>query len=150
MICENGLVIATEKFEDVKMRHMGYTFEELQTNIHEMVARLPLTVESMNTLKQTILSQEQALAFAQDALEVRFGADTKHFTFDLQSILNPVRREDSGDDVWSVFNVVQEKIMSGDFTYFANNKVRKARKIKNFKQDIDVNTKLFDLALQYA
>jgi hypothetical protein len=150
MICENGLVIATETFEDVKMRHMGYTFEDLQTNIHEMVARLPLTVESMNTLKQTILSQDQALAFAQDALEVRFGADTKHFTFDLQSILNPVRREDSGDDVWSVFNVVQEKIMSGDFTYFANNKVRKARKIKNFKQDIDVNTKLFDLALQYA
>ena len=40
--------------------------------------------------------------------------------------------------------------MSGDFTYFANNKVRKARKIKNFKQDIDLNTKLFDLELQYA
>jgi hypothetical protein len=42
MICENGLVISTEQFEDVKMRHMGYTFEDLQTNIREMVARLPL------------------------------------------------------------------------------------------------------------
>ena len=30
MICENGLVVSTEQFEDVKMRHMGYTFEELQ------------------------------------------------------------------------------------------------------------------------
>jgi hypothetical protein len=56
----------------------------------------------------------------------------------------------SYDDVWSVFNVVQEKIMSGDFTYFANNKVRKARKIKNFKQDIVLNEKLYDLALAYA
>ena len=115
-----------------------------------MVARLPLTVESMNTLKQTVLSQEQALEFAQEALELRFGDESKRFTFDLQSILNPVRREDNGDDVWSVFNVVQEKIMSGDFTYFSNNKVRKARKIKNFKQDIEINSKLFDLALQYA
>ena len=26
MICENGLVVSTEQFEDVKMRHMGYTF----------------------------------------------------------------------------------------------------------------------------
>ena len=29
MICENGLVISTTQFEDVKMRHMGYSFEEL-------------------------------------------------------------------------------------------------------------------------
>jgi len=49
-----------------------------------------------------------------------------------------------------VFNVVQEKIMDGGFQYSSGNKVRKARKIKNFKQDIDLNSKLFDLALQYA
>ena len=30
MICENGLVVSTSTFEDVKMRHMGYSFEELQ------------------------------------------------------------------------------------------------------------------------
>jgi hypothetical protein len=37
LICSNGLVIADEKFEDVKMRHMGYTFEELQELIKSMV-----------------------------------------------------------------------------------------------------------------
>ena len=150
MICENGLVISTEEFENVKIRHMGYDFETLQSTIKMMVERLPLTVESMNKLKQTQLSQEQALAFAKDALEVRFGADTQHFSFDLEDILNPVRREDYGNDLWSVFNVVQEKIMDGGFQYSSGNKVRKARKIKNFKQDIDLNSKLFDLALQYA
>ena len=150
MICENGLVISTEEFENVKIRHMGYDFETLQSTIKMMVERLPLTVESMNKLKQTQLSQEQALAFAKDALEVRFGTDTQHFSFDLEDILNPVRREDYGNDLWSVFNVVQEKIMDGGFQYSSGNKVRKARKIKNFKQDIDLNSKLFDLALQYA
>ena len=30
MICENGLVVSDTQFEDVKMRHMGYSFEELQ------------------------------------------------------------------------------------------------------------------------
>ncbi len=40
LICENGLVIADETFEDVKMRHMGYTFEDLQEMIKEMVVQL--------------------------------------------------------------------------------------------------------------
>ena len=29
MVCENGLVISDTQFEDVKMRHMGYSFSEL-------------------------------------------------------------------------------------------------------------------------
>ena len=41
LVCENGLVISTEQFNDVKMRHMGYTFEELQTQIRAMVEQLP-------------------------------------------------------------------------------------------------------------
>ena len=40
MICENGLIIATEEFEDLKMRHMGYTFEDLQLLILMMVRML--------------------------------------------------------------------------------------------------------------
>ena len=51
LVCENGLVIADTQFEDVKMRHMGYTFEDLQVLIKEMGEKLPLTVESMNQMK---------------------------------------------------------------------------------------------------
>jgi hypothetical protein len=72
MVCENGLVISTEQFNDVKMRHMGYTFEELQAQIREMVEQLPLTVESMNKMKQIELNEEQAKALAKKALTTRF------------------------------------------------------------------------------
>ncbi len=46
--------------------------------------------------------------------------------------------------------MVQEKIIEGDFEYRAGGKDRKAREIKNFRQDIKVNEKLFDLALEYV
>jgi hypothetical protein len=49
-----------------------------------------------------------------------------------------------------VFNVVHEKLVGGMFSYTYGNKVRKARRIKNFKQDIIINEKLYDLALSYA
>ena len=68
----------------------------------------------------------------------------------LKELLNPTRMEDMGDDVWSVFNVVQEKIIEGDFEYTMGTKVRKARKVKNFKQDQKINKELFELALEYV
>jgi len=151
MVCENGLVIATEQFEDVKMRHMGYTFEELQIRIREMVARLPLTVESMNKMKTVELDEEKAVDLATRALATRFTeSDLKYITVDIMELLKPTRAEDRGTDLWSVFNVIQEKILDGDFNYNAGNKSRKARKIKNFSQDLKVNKELFALALEFA
>jgi hypothetical protein len=151
MVCENGLVISTEQFEDVKMRHMGYTFEDLQVNIKDMVERLPLTVESMNAMKQTQLGEEQALEFAKKALETRFDKQQmEKIQVDLNDLLTPTRKEDQGSDLWSVFNVIQEKLIDGGFDYRSNSKSRKARKIKNFSQDKKVNEKLFSLALEFA
>jgi hypothetical protein len=151
LICENGLVVADEQFEAVKMRHMGYTFEDLQILLKDMVEKLPLTVESMNKMKAIEMGQEQMIAFAKDAFHARFTAkELNRIEIDLQELLNPVRKEDRGNDLWSVFNVVQEKLITGDFNYRAGGKPRKAREVKNFKQDMVINKKLFNVALEYA
>jgi hypothetical protein len=149
MVCENGLVISTEQFNDVKMRHMGYTFEELQEQIRAMVEQLPLTVESMNKMKQIQLTDEQAQDLAKKALTSRFTEEQiDAFNIDLDKLLEPTRPEDKGNDLWSVFNVIQEKIIDGDFTYMVGTKIRKARKVKNFKQDMEINQKLFATAAE--
>ena len=151
MVCSNGLVIADEQFESVKMRHMGYSFEDLQDMIKEMVAKLPLTVESMNKMKAIEMAEEQILAFAKDALSARFTKKERNrIEVDLKELTTPTRKEDKGSDLWSVFNVVQEKLIEGDFQYRAGGKVRQARVIKNFKQDMKINKKLFNVALEYA
>jgi len=151
MICENGLVISTQDFAKVKIRHMGYTFEELQTQIRAMVERLPLTVESMNKMKQIELNEEQMVEFATRALDTRFDEkQMKRINIDANQLLGVDRVEDKGNDVWVVFNRIQEKLLNGDFEYGQGNKMRKARKIKNFQQDARVNSELFDLALEYV
>ena len=43
----------------------------------------------------------------------------------------------------------KKKIIEGDFEYTVGTKHRKARQIKNFKQDMDLNSKMFDVALDY-
>ena len=151
MVCENGLVVSTNEFESVKIRHMGYDFETLQSEIKAMVEKLPLTVESMNKMIETELSQESIINFAKDCLAIRFPEEElQRITINMEDFITPVRDEDKGNDLWSIFNVVQEKIIEGDFEYLAGSKVRKARQIKNFKQDMKVNSELFDVALQYV
>jgi len=151
MVCENGLVVSTKEFENVKLRHMGYTFEELQVKIKEMVERLPLTVETMNKMKQVELDEATAIEFATRALATRFKEDElTRITIDAKALLEPTRPEDKGSDLWSIFNVIQEKIIDGEFNYNAGNKSRKARRIKNFNQDLKVNQDLFELALEFV
>ena len=134
MICENGLVVSTQEFENMKIRHYGYDFEALQDTIKKIVEKLPLTVESMNKFKSKKLNQAQAEELATKALSVRFSEnELSNISIDINGLLTPTRNEDKGDDLWSIFNVLQEKLVHGMFNYSYAGKNRKARKIKNFK-----------------
>jgi predicted transcriptional regulator YdeE len=95
------------------------------------------------------LDEKTTVEFAKKALSTRFGEELENITVDLEKLLEPTRPEDKGNDLWSVFNVLQEKILEGDFQYMAGAKIRKARKVKNFKQDMEINQKLFAVAAEY-
>ena len=152
MICENGLVIADTEFEDVKMRHMGYTFEDLQSMIKDMVEKLPLTVESMNRMKSVELEKDQVLELAKSLLDIRVeGTDNTFNDVAITNVLESQRKEDEGMGLWEVFNRVQENIINGNFYYNTKSgKQRQARIIKNFKQDLDLNRNMFAKALEFA
>ena len=150
MICENGLVIATDEFEDLKMRHMGYTFEDLQVLIRGMVEKLPLTVEAMNKMKNVELEEEQMFNLAKSFLDIRVeGTQNTYDNQAIEDVLNVQRKADEGNMLWEVFNRIQENIIDGNFEYKTpSGKLRQARIIKNFKQDQDVNKKMFSEALK--
>ena len=151
LVCENGLVISTQDFANMRIRHYGYKFEDLKATITNIVEKLPLTVASMNKFKQIQLNKKQILKLAKDALNIRFGeVEMNRITVDWNEFVKPTRREDEGTDLWSVFNVVQEKVLEGDFNYVAGNRSRKARKIKNFNQDMELNSRLYELATTYC
>jgi len=155
LVCSNGLVVADEQFSEFKIKHKGYTFSELRGVVNQAVADLPNKVEVLNQMKQRVLTQEEKNKLALDAMLVRAGIEpgsekAKKFNYDDETIidiLDPKRDEDKGDDLWRVFNVVQEKITQGDFhAALTGAKVRKVRKIKSFEKDLKVNKELFKLA----
>ncbi len=155
LVCSNGLVVADEQFSDFKIKHKGYTFAELRDVVTTAVKDLPNKVEVLNEMKSRILTQDEKNKLALDAMLVRAGIKigskkAKKFIYDeetIEDILEPKREEDKGDDLWRVFNVVQEKITQGEFSAALKGaKVRKVRKIKSFEKDLKVNKDLFQLA----
>lgn len=142
LVCSNGLVVCSEEFNNVSIRHINYTFETLQVKINEIIAKLPGLVEKINTFKSVQLTAEQMVDFVNKAAQLR-----KQTSVDIQGILRPKRTQDEGNDLWAVFNRIQEKIVNGGYTY--GHKDRQARSIKNFQQDIKINEQLFELAEAY-
>ena len=140
LVCSNGLVISDVDFNNVSIRHINYTFETLQTRIQEVIAKLPGLVKKINLFKSTKLSENQMVEFATKASALR----TKQ-RVNIMDLLNADRTQDQGNDLWVVFNRVQEKLLGG--SYKAGK--RKARSVKNFQKDIQINEQLFELAESY-
>lgn len=156
LVCSNGLVIASEQFSDLKIRHINYTFEELRALTTRVIEDLPNQVALMTRMKNFSLTKEQMLDMALRMYKVRKGIpleedceiDVDEET--LEDMLEPQREEDKEVDLWTVFNVLQEKVIKGGYTYCEEGKKpRKMRKITSFVKDLDLNEKMFQIATSY-
>lgn len=146
MVCSNGLVVKSHDFGGINMRHSGYSFDALKVSIEEMVAGLPNVVQKINTFSSRILSAAEMTSLAQSAYELRnSGRVATHE--ELQAILTPRRDADKGDNLWVVFNRVQESVLSGGNIFTdRRGRNRTARPIRNLDKGLKLNQELWSLA----
>jgi len=160
LVCSNGLVIKTEDYGSARLVHKGYSFKAVQKLVEEFEVTVNEVLTKVTAMKKVELTKEQQIEFAKKAALLRFTAksyneDNIADVVDIDDLLNVERKEDAGNGLYEVFNRVQESIVQGKYLYAssgkvkdANTKTRKARPIKNFKQSIDVNKKLSELAFE--
>jgi hypothetical protein len=158
LVCSNGLVIKTEDYGTARLVHKGYSFEAVQELVKEFEETISNVISKITAMKKVELTKAQQIEFAKQAALLRFTAksyneDNISDVVDIDDLLNVDRKEDAGNGLYEVFNRVQESIVQGKYSYSSNGKVkdantktRKARPIKNFKQSINVNQKLSELA----
>lgn len=154
LICSNGLVMCSDEFANLSIRHMNYDFETLRVMVNDIVENVPNVVCTMNQMKNTVLHTGQMEELATSVIKIRKEVDdNEKFDIDEQTILdilNPVRDEDTGSDLWTIFNVCQEKMIKGGFNALnTKNKMRKQRGITSIKKDIEFNQRLWKIAMNY-
>ena len=154
LICSNGLVVCNNQMVDMSIRHINYDFEELRKIVASAIEQVPDIVNTMNDMRNVTLTDEQKTALATEVVKIRKGVENdENYVVDaevVEDILTPVRNEDKGNDLWTIFNICQEKMIKGGFGFRgATNKLRKQRGITSIKKDMDFNQRLWQTASQY-
>jgi hypothetical protein len=149
LVCSNGLVIADTTFEQVKIKHQWYNFEEIRKIMDGMLAVVPKVITQVTNLNSVILNEEEQIDFATKALLTRYPKGNE--VLNVEDLLSPVRVADRGDELWKIFNVVQEKLIKGGLVFNdKKEKMQKLRPIINIDRRIDVNKKLWNLTEAYV
>lgn len=157
LVCSNGMV-AGKSFFSEGIRHNGDTYENLDLAVAhalDIQKRLGETIQKLQGIELTPELKEQ---LAQDAIKLLTPENALNIR---HRLLTPKRAEDTGNDAWSVFNVVQENSMLGGRVAYTTqsidnngqNNVRhmSTRTIKpNTVKDMDFNQGLFDAVLKLA
>jgi hypothetical protein len=154
LICSNGLVVCDNQMVNMSIRHINYTFEELRKVVSKAIEEVPNIVATMNQMQTIIPTEEQRISLATEVIKLRKGIE-KDEKFEIEEevvedILKPIREEDKSRDLWTIFNICQEKMIKGGFSYRSRrNRMRKQRGITSIKKDMELNQKLWEIATQY-
>lgn len=161
LVCTNGLVIAMPgMYTSVKLRHIGIDVNELK-QLMNVIAEQYLTVgKHIGEMQQFILNKEQKENFVMKAIANRephifinpdgtINVQKVNSIMKPAQVVEPLRSEDAKDDLWSIFNIVQERLVKGEFERSTvNGRKAKPRGITNATRHINFNKVLWNIAEQ--
>jgi hypothetical protein len=131
-ICTNGLIAFDQHAEHEKIKHTEINYQDLDRFVTSMNGKANRLLTEVNEMKHKGLSIEDMRKLAIEAASLRYD-DLSLINIDDLFAVNRV--EDESNDLWTVFNRIQENL---------------THDITNMKEDIKLNQQLFALAESFA
>ncbi|WP_334644470.1 DUF932 domain-containing protein [Klebsiella aerogenes] len=143
-VCTNGLVCG-QSFGEVRVPHKGNVVEKVIEGAYEVLGVFDRVEEKRDAMQLLALPEPARHALANAALKYRFGEDHQPVT--VSQLLTPRRREDYSDDLWTVYQRVQENLMKGGLSgRTAQGKSSRTRAITGIDGDVKLNRALWVMA----
>ena len=147
LVCSNGLTVPTAVASTFKMRHNHFQLDDVKELAENFAKKLPQIEQSVGSMMSRKMTDDEKIDFVRKSAKIRFNLDKTFNDLEILNLLTPNRVEDEGNDLWSVFNVVQEKFIRGGVKVSNNRgKSRKMRQIDSILNQNKINTKLWELA----
>jgi hypothetical protein len=151
LVCSNGLTVPTSLSESFNLRHQRFDLDEVKQLTESFAERLPIIQSSVDRMMTKVLTTPEKIQFVKQAINTRWKTGTVPATLDVMAIMYPKREEDKKNDLWTVFNVVQENFIRGGLEYTSSRGRKTSSKgLKSIMAVNQVNTKLWDLAEQFS
>ena len=131
-VCSNGMVTFDQHAESQNIKHTEINYRDLDRFVSSMNSKANKLITEVNEMKHRGLSIEDIRKLAVEAASLRY-TDLEDINIDDLFAVNRV--EDESDDLWTVFNRIQENL---------------THDITNMKEDIKLNQQLFKLVETFA
>lgn len=148
-VCSNGLVIKSSDYGNLVLEHRHDFEEKVFTIANSMIDNFKDVFPKIDAMKSKMLSYEQTAMLANDAAKTRY---PKGVPFDPKNLLEVRRDEDREDNLWNVYNRVQENLLKGGFVGVVREKPDRPRRIRalsDINATYNVNRDLWEVAEQY-
>lgn len=147
LICSNGLTVPTSVTDKFNVRHSGFELDDVKRLMDGFSKKLPLIQGSVGRMMERELTIDEKIQYVQNSAKIRWAEGSVPSDDQLVDLLRPNRVEDDKNDLWTTFNVVQEKFIRGGFDYRTNTgRKSKLRDLKSIMAVNNINTKLWELA----
>lgn len=145
-ICTNSLVCG-QSFGEIRVPHRGDISDKVIEGAYEVLSVFDRVEEKREAMQSLLLPPPAQQALAKAALTYRFGEE--HQPVAATQILTPRRYEDRKDDLWSVFNRIQENLSKGGLAgRTAQGKRTHTRAVNGIDGDVRLNRALWVMAEQ--
>lgn len=157
LVCLNGMVVPDCLCGEVRVPHKGDIVSNVIDATWSVVDQAAEVTNVIQDWRQIELEKPEQVAFAEAAHSLRFdgASDTLREAISPAQLLAPRRFADQGNDLWAVFNRVQENVTKGGVHGVgrdANGRRRNVstRPIKGIDQDVRLNKALMILGQRLA
>ena len=143
-VCTNGLVCG-QSFGEVRVPHKGDVVGKVIEGAYEVLGVFDRVEEKRDAMQSLLLPPPAQHALAKAALTYRFGEEHQPVTE--SQVLSPRRWQDESNDLWTVYNRLQENLSKGGLSgRSVQGKRSRTRAINGIDGDIKLNRALWVMA----
>ncbi|MFZ4171815.1 DUF932 domain-containing protein [Enterobacter ludwigii] len=143
-VCTNSLVCG-QSFGEIRVPHRGDIVGKVIEGAYEVLSVFDRVEEKRDAMQSLHLPPPAQQALANAALTYRFGEEHQPVT--TAQILAPRRYEDRQDDLWTVYNRLQESLLKGGLPgRTAQGKRTHTRAVNGIDGDVKLNRALWVMA----
>jgi hypothetical protein len=148
-VCQNGMVCG-ETTNDIRIRHNGNVIDQVIEGAYTVLDDFEQIGQQRDTMKALSLNRAEQDIFARGALALKYG-DEEAAPITESGILGARRIEDRSDDLWTVFNRVQENMIKGGVSgRTAQGRRARTRAVTGIDQNVKLNRALWLLGNEMA
>lgn len=160
LVCSNGLLMPSTSMNSARIIHKIGMEQDVLDAAYRVVQFFPEQVKEIIAMKNLNLSTNEQMLLASSASRLIFEESQIELNRSVgvniaAKLITPRRRSDSGSDLWSTFNVIQENIIKGGHRVITENEQgqrsrTKMRAVGSIDRDAKLNRELMRLAQEFA